>query len=195
MLSSITPLGERGRRQRWGVTATAFALGSGAAGAATGGGLGTLGAALGLSTSDPAARLGALAIVLGLAAGLDLARRVPGPRRQVDERWLDAFRGWVYGLGFGAQLGVGVATVITSAATLCALSAALLTGSAAAGAAIGGLYGLIRGAGPALTVGVRSPGALFALHRGLDRWREPVRRGVAGGLALLALVAAAGAVG
>ena len=59
--------------------------------------------------------------------------RVPGPRRQVNERWLDEYRGWVYGLGFGAQLGLGVTTIVTSAATYVALFAALLSGTPAAG--------------------------------------------------------------
>ena len=31
---------------------------------------------------------------------------VPSPGRQVNHRWLDEFRGWVYGLGYGAQLGL-----------------------------------------------------------------------------------------
>ena len=38
----------------------------------------------------------------------------------------DEFRGWVYGLGYGAQLGLGVSTVVSSAATYVALLAALL---------------------------------------------------------------------
>ena len=134
-----------------------------------------------------------LAALLLIGALLDGLRRVPGPRRQVDERWLDGFRGWVYGLGFGAQMGVGYATVITSAATLCALAAALLSGAAGAGAAIMGLYGLVRGVTPALTAGIRSPAQLFALHARLERWRAPVRRGVVAGLLVLAALAGIGA--
>src|SRR5437588_7271839 len=118
MLASITPLGERGRGQRWLVTFTAYGLGATAAGALLGTGLGAAGEALGIAGGSDSARLAVLAALLGLGATLDLARRVPGPRRQVDERWLDEFRGWVYGLGFGAQMGFGIVTVITSAATL-----------------------------------------------------------------------------
>ena len=44
---------------------------------------------------------------------VDLSNRtVPGPRRQVDERWLDRYRGWVYGVGYGSQLGLGIVTVV-----------------------------------------------------------------------------------
>jgi hypothetical protein len=31
----------------------------------------------------------------------------PSWQRQVDERWLTTYRGWVYGAGFGFQLGAG----------------------------------------------------------------------------------------
>jgi hypothetical protein len=193
MLASITPLGERGRGQRWPVTVGSYALGAATAGALAGIVLGAAGGWLGLGGRQTAARLLGLAGLLALGAALDGLHRVPGPRRQVDERWLDAFRGWVYGLGFGAQMGVGYATVITSAATFCAGGAALLSGSAAAGGAILGLYGLVRGVTPALTVGVDTPAQLFALHAWLERWRVPVRWGAVGGLLVLAAVAAVGA--
>jgi len=193
MLASITPLGERGRGQRWPITVVAFALGATAAGVALGAVLGALGTWLDLTGWAQATRLAVLAGVLAAGTLLDATRRVPGPRRQVDGRWLDEFRGWVYGIDFGAQLGAGLVTVITSAATWCAVTAALLSGSAAVGAAITGLYGLIRGVTPAATARVRNPGALFALHGRLDRWRAPVHGGVTAGLGLLALAAAVGA--
>jgi hypothetical protein len=195
MLASITPLGERGRGQRWAVTVGAFVLGAIAAGAGLGAALGAVGGVVGLDDAGIPGRLAVLAGLLGLAAGLDAARRVPGPRRQVDERWLDSFRGWVYGFGFGAQLGAGFITVVTSAATFAAFAAAALSGSALAGLVIGAVFGLIRGVTPATTAQVQTPAQLFALHAALDRWREPVRRGVTGGLAVLALAAVIGAVG
>ena len=77
------------------------------------------------------ARLVVLAGALLGAIALDLRPgAAPGPRRQVNERWLDQYRGWVYGLGYGAQLGVGVSTVVTSAATYVALLAAFLAAGA-----------------------------------------------------------------
>src|SRR3712207_4960816 len=113
MLASIHPLGERGRGQRWGVTVAAYL-----AGTVTGAVL--LGAALGLVGSwlpglPPAA--GLLVLVAALAAlgvALDLrlaGASVPTIHRQVDEQWLEQYRGWVYGVSFGFQLGLGVVTV------------------------------------------------------------------------------------
>src|SRR5690242_20034923 len=114
MLASITPLGERGRHGHWTITVTAFLIGALAAATALGALLGLAG--LVLVSGVPAwMRLAVLAAALLVAAVIDGvalttagggARRfaVPGPRRQVDERWLDRYRGWVYGLGYGAQL-------------------------------------------------------------------------------------------
>ena len=182
MLASITPLGERGRHGHWTVTVLAFLGGSVAAGAAVGAALGAVGGLLlsGLGedlrlVALAAALLGAIALVLGPGG-------VPGPRRQVDERWLDRYRGWVYGLGYGAQLGVGVGAVVTSAATYAALLAAVLTAGAARGAVIVGGYGALRGLTPMLAAGVQTPEPLLALHVGLARAREGVTRV---GLALL----------
>src|SRR5690242_14139999 len=104
---SITPLGERGRGMRWGVTATACAIGAVIGGALTGAVAGLAGDALlgGLDSTQALAVL-AGACLLGLAADLRLfGTRLPTVRRQVDERWLRKYRGWVYGVGFGFQLG------------------------------------------------------------------------------------------
>jgi hypothetical protein len=188
MLASITPLGERGRGSTWAVTVTAFALG-----ATVGGGLiGALAGALGGVVMPGAAgvhvRLDLLAVALGVAAGLDARADVaPGPRRQVNERWLDEYRGWVYGLGFGTQLGFGVSTVITSAATYAALLAAGLSGSVAQGALIGALFGLVRGLTPLAAARVRTPRQLLGLHHAMTRWQAPSRW-----VAVTALAVAAG---
>src|SRR5579875_2758809 len=100
MLASITPLGERGRGSTWGITVSAFALGAGLGGMAAGAGAGALGA-VALLGGGAHVRLTVLAGALFAAGLLDArAATAPGPRRQVNERWLDEFRGWVYGLGF-----------------------------------------------------------------------------------------------
>src|SRR5687767_4471958 len=114
MLGSISPVGEASRGQRWWLTATAYTVASLLAGAAMGLLLGLLGAAL-FSAVDAstAMRLGVLALVLVAGALLDsgvLGWRLPSWRRQVDERWLTTYRGWIYGAGFGFQLGTGVVT-------------------------------------------------------------------------------------
>jgi len=48
MLGSITPLGERGRGSRWGVTVSAYLMGSAVGGAALGAMLGWIGSPLDL---------------------------------------------------------------------------------------------------------------------------------------------------
>jgi hypothetical protein len=181
MLASITPLGERGRHGHWTITVTAFLVGALATAAALGAGLGLAG--LVLVSGVPAwIRLTVLAGALLVAAGIDAAslaptgtdgrpRAVPGPRRQVDERWLDRYRGWVYGVGYGAQLGAGLATVVSSAATYVALLGAFLTADPLQGALVLGVYGAIRGLTPLAAVGVRTPDQLLAFHAGLQRAR------------------------
>lgn len=182
MLASITPLGERGRHGHWTITVLAFGLGGSAAGALAGGLLGAAGGlVLGAAPEDP--RLIVLAGALLGAIALDLRPgAAPGPRRQVNERWLDQYRGWVYGLGYGTQLGVGISTVVTSAATYVALLAAFLTAGAGPGALIMGGYGAIRGLTPLLAARVHTGEQLLALHARLAGARGATTRA---GLALL----------
>lgn len=195
MLTSITPLGERGRHSHWSVTVTAFAIGSVVASVA----LGALGGAVGRlvlpSTTGNHLKLAILAAALVLAAAADAAREpAPGPRRQVNERWLDSYRGWVYGAGFGAQLGIGVTTVVYSAATYVILVAAFVSRDVAAGAAIVGCFGLIRGLTPLASARVSDTSALVAFQRRFVRARLVARRAGPPLLALLAAGAVAGAV-
>jgi MFS family permease len=191
MLASITPLGERGRRSRWGITVSAFLIGATAAGALLGAAAGALGSAASIGSLGWRARLMVLAVSLIAAVALDLLRAVPGPRRQVNERWLDEFRGWVYGAGFGAQLGLGVTTVVSSAATYVAILAAFLTGDLVRGALVLGCFGLVRGSTPLAAAHVRRPDQLIVMHSRLDRWRAPVAR--AAPAMLIGLIALAGA--
>jgi hypothetical protein len=192
MLASITPLGERGRQSRWGVTVTAFALGATAAGAAAGAVLGAIGAVA--VPAGGAVRWGLLLAALAAAIAIDAAPRpVPGPRRQVNRGWLDRYRGWVYGLGYGAQLGLAVTTVVNSAATYAALLAALLTRSAPGGALVIGCYGAVRGLTLLAAARVRNPGQLVAIHAALERRRGFVRCAAIGGLGAAAGTALVGA--
>ena len=136
MLGSITPLGERGRNRRWGITVTTYVIGSVLGGVAIAGALGGLGAAIGLGGLSVAVRLGLLAaaVLVGLAFDLRLGGlRLPTVHRQVNEDWMVRYRSWVYGLGFGVQLGLGVVTIVTTSAIYAMLLAAALSGSAAAG--------------------------------------------------------------
>jgi hypothetical protein len=189
MLASITPLGERGRHATWGVTVTAFLLGSVLAGLLVGAALGAAGSVALPPGLGQSARLIVLAVALAVAVAIDASPiRVPGPARQVNERWLDEYRGWVYGLGYGAQLGLGVTTVVSSAATYVALIAAFLTASPAWGAVVLGCFGAVRGLTPIAAASVRTPEGLIAVHRALARLRAPVRWG--GVVALAAVLGA-----
>jgi hypothetical protein len=188
MLASITPLGERGRNATWAITVTAFTVGATVAGAALGGLLGAFGALVLPSGVGTQARLVALAAAVALAIALDaIPRPVPGPRRQVNERWLDEYRGWVYGVGYGAQLGLGVTTVVSSAGTYVAMAAAFLAERPAAGALIVGCFGAIRGLTLLASAAVRTPPQLLAMHSAMGQWQWRARWG---GVAVLAAMLA-----
>lgn len=201
MLTSITPLGERGRGNRWGHTAAWLVVGHVVGGALLGGSAAALAAgaaALGVAGVSGAAShdvvvatvaaVAAAAIVFDLAGG-----RVPG-RRQVDERWLTTYRGWVYGLGFGVQLGFGLVTVVNTALVVALLVAVVLV-APVAGVGLGALYGTVRGLAAVGSGRVRSVGDLHRLHRLLDRHEVLVQRFTLGGVALVSIAAVVAASG
>jgi hypothetical protein len=176
MLGSITPLGERGRGSRWGITVSAYIIGSAAGGAALGSALGWAGSPLDLPADLRFAILG-VAIAAAIAFDLHLGGlRLPSTHRQVDETWRASYRGWVWGLTFGAQLAVGVITVVTTAMVYVTWLAALLTGSAAAGALVGLAFGLARGLPIVSVARVRTSGQLLGVDRTLQRLAAPARR-------------------
>lgn len=188
MLSSIHPLGERGRHNRWGLTVAAHVIGSWAGGVAAF----TLAAVVGLVLPDDAVWAAAAVALAGAVLELR-GRRIPGPRRQVNEDWLHRYRGWVYGAGFGFQLGAGLMTIVTTAAVYVALALTALAHDVAAGVVVGSVYGIVRSL-PLLAAGrVRDGAQLVALHRRLRSWARPVQLGTNTGLVLLALALTAGA--
>ena len=177
MLASITPLGERSRGFSWGVTASAFAVGAVGAGALAGAAAGALGSLAPDGTWRDIAALALLALALVVDAS-PLRRRLPTTRRQVNEDWLTRYRGWVYGIGFGAQLGAGLATIVTSAAVYAAALGALLCGTVAAGAAVGATFGVIRALSLLPARVATDPAGLVRLHDRLGRAEAPARRAV-----------------
>ncbi len=193
MLSSITPLGERGRGNRWGTTVAWFVAGSALGGAVLGAVLGLAGEGLAHLLSD-GGRLVVLVVLAAAAAAIDTARRpgwLPGWRRQVDERWMDQYRPWVYGFGWGAQLGAGVLTIATSASTYLVLAVAVLIGSLPAGVALAATFGLVRGL--TLLTGRRltSPAALRSFHQRMQQHRRLAASAVVAADVAVALTAAA----
>ena len=189
MLASITPLGEQGRRRRWGRTVTAFVIASTLGGALSGLIAGALGWLL-LRDVSWDGRVSFVAALLLVGLVLDLIGKVPGPRRQVDESWLDRYRGWVYGAGFGFQLGAGVVTIVTNSAVYVVLGAAMATASPVAGLAVGAAAGLLRGATILAGARLRTPDQLVRFHARMAAWREPARRT---GLVLQGVLAVAAA--
>jgi hypothetical protein len=170
MLSSITPFGERTRGHRYPVTAAWFVVGATLGGAM----LGAIAAGLAWFVSavhlnaHPGWLAGAVALIAGAAAAIDaglFGDVIPIWRRQVNDAWLSRYRSWVYGAGFGWQLGVGLATYIMTAAVFAVPLLAAATGNPAAAVSICIIYGFVRGTAVLATTKVESPARLRALHR------------------------------
>jgi hypothetical protein len=172
MLASITPLGERSRGFSWWLTASAFMIGAVAAGTLAGAAAGAAGSLPPGGTWRSGAALGVLLVALGFDA-TPLGRRLPSTRRQVNEDWMARYRGWVYGGAFGTQLGVGLATVVTSAAIYAAALGALLCGTVGAGAVVGAAFGLTRALTLLPAATARDASGLVRLHGQLARLRSP----------------------
>jgi hypothetical protein len=179
MLSTVTPLAEAARGNRYRTTATWFWIGAVVGGATLGLGAAALAALVStvdLSTSTALAA-GALAAVLALGIDLGvLGRPIPHHRRQVNEDWLPKYRSWVYGSGFGWQIGTGLATYIMTAAVYLVIALAALTGSPLTAFGLCVLFGALRGSAVLLGAGLTSDAALRSFHRRFDALREPVRR-------------------
>ncbi|HEY7720529.1 MAG TPA: hypothetical protein VIB11_01720 [Pedococcus sp.] len=196
MLSSISPLGERARASRWWVTTTAYLIGSLAGGLALGGLAGVLGSLVPEGWRGSPLSLGVLAALLAVGLVLDIrsgGHALPSWRRQVDEQWLTRYRGWVYGVGFGAQLGFGVVTIVTSSTTYAAVLLAVLGGSPAAGLLIGGVFGVVRAVPSLLLARVHDREQLHKVFKRVENWANPAdvlaKVAVAAGAAALTVAA------
>lgn len=169
MLASIHPLGERARGNRWWLTATAYMVGSLAGGALLGAVMGYLGQLVGMVAAASPSVVGFFVVAvcaMGLLLDLPLGvARLPTLRRQVDENWLGRYRGWVYGMGFGFQLGVGLVTTVTTATVYVAFAIAALSQSALAGLVIGTTFGLARAVPVVLVRRVTEAQSLHGFHR------------------------------
>jgi sulfite exporter TauE/SafE len=184
MLSSIHPLGERGRSNRWGVTAVAYIVGSLIGGTSVGALVALPGWLAGWS-----APLGVGVAVIVVAIVVDVAGiTVPGSHRQVNERWLDTYRGAVYGFGYGWQLGAAVVTIMPTWLIPATLAVAALSGSLWTGLVVGVSFGLVRGASVLSVARVNDIEQLRAFHRSLHRYRSRVRFGA---LSVVTMAAAA----
>ena len=183
MLSQITPVAEAGRGHRFTRTAAWFIVG------AILGGL-SLGAATALGAkvfavlgAGSRAEIASISGCAFAAAAVDAHLFGFGPpflRRQVNEAWLSDYRSWVYGGGFGWQIGAGVTTYVMTAAVPLMIVVGVLSGNPTTALAIGVTFGLARGLAVLPGARLRTSTALIAFHRRFDAWSGPVRDSVIG---------------
>ena len=186
MLYSNNPHGYRARQHRLLVTVGWYLLGSVMGGVAIGSVSGLIGSTLPSGTW----RAFAVIAVCVVGAGLDVVgRQPPSIHRQVDENWLAKYRGWVYGWGFGFQLGLGVVTIVTTASVYTTIALAMLSGSVVFGAVIGGIFGLARAAAIFLVASAGDPSALRRALRQLQDGLPAARLLVVGAQTAAALSA------
>jgi hypothetical protein len=181
MLSQLTPVGEASRGHRYRTTATWFVAGALVGGAMLGGVMAALAAAVSALGATSATLLGVAAALAVLAAAVDsgvLGIAPPFFKRQVNEYWLARYRAWVYGSGFGWQVGAGITTYIMTAAVFLTIALGVLTAGPWAAFVVAIAFGLIRGLAVLLTARLRTTAEVFALHRRFDALGEPVRRAV-----------------
>jgi hypothetical protein len=168
MLSTITPIGERARGARFATSAAWFVLGGVAGGATLGGVLALVAVGVG-AVHLSGATIGVIACVAALVAAASDSRiagvQIPFHRRQVNEVWLDRFRPWVYGAGFGWQIGSGVATYIMTSALYVIAVLAVMTGNPWAALGVGVLFGTVRGLAVLLGREITTPDRLASFHR------------------------------
>jgi hypothetical protein len=194
MLATVTPLAEQGRGHRYRTTAAWFVAGGVVGGAS----LGLCMAALAVgvrAAAIPTTTVAAIACAGSVLAAASDARlggfHLPLHHRQVNERWLDQFRPWVYGAGFGWQIGTGLVTYIKTAALYLMILLAALTAGPMTALTIGVLFGLVRGLAVFLGRNITSSASLAAFHRRFTDF-GPVMLGIVVACELVAAVAFAG---
>jgi hypothetical protein len=168
MLSSLNPVSEPARGNRFWLTAVWYVGGAVVGGAFLG--IGCALAAAGYARVDaPPTLTWSLVLAGALVAVVSdsgvLGRSLPDHPRQVDERWLVKYRRWIYAGGYGVQIGTGFATYIMTAAVYLVAMLAVLSGSPAAAFAICLVFGAVRGLTILVSAAARTPDRLRSAHR------------------------------
>ena len=179
MLSTITPIAEAGRGHNFRVTSIWFVIGSIGGGLTLGGlmaGLAIWAANSGLSPAAASSVIVMAALVTAASDARVAGLRLPRHDRQVNERWLDRYRSWVYGIGFGWQIGTGLGTYIMTAGVYLLILMGALSGRPLFALALGAVFGLIRGLAVYLNVGSDSIERLLAFHADFESHRDAIRR-------------------
>lgn len=212
MLSSITPMTEAGRGNTFRGTAAWFLVGGLVGGLSIGALAAGAAALVGLVDLSATTLVGIGALAAMVTAAIDLGVtgiELPIFKRQVNDAWLRRYRSWVYGSGFGWQIGFGVATYIMTAGVFLVIALAVLTTSPLHALAIGATFGVVRGSAVYVGRSATTPAALGRIHERLDAAAPTSRRLAAGvqvaaaavlaavawhpAVAVIVLVAAAGA--
>ena len=118
-------------------------------------------------------------MLAAVAAASDLrvfGFQIPYHCRQVNELWLNRYRPWVYGAGFGWQVGVGIATFIMTAGVFLMIALAVLTTSPLAALGIGMVFGIVRGLAVVPARRITTPEALRDFHQRFDALGPVTRR-------------------
>ncbi|WP_426572870.1 hypothetical protein [Aquihabitans sp. McL0605] len=194
MLSSITPMTEAGRGNRFSVTARWFLAGGIVGGLCLGAVAAGAASLLALADLSTTVRWGIGAAAAIVTAGIDLGAfgiELPIFKRQVNDAWLRTYRSRVYGAGFGWQIGFGVATYIMTAGVFLTIALAILGASPLVAVAIGATFGLVRGSAVYIGRNATSPAALNRVHERLDAL-APASRRLALTVQLLAAVVLSG---
>jgi MFS family permease len=189
MLSTITPMAEAGRGHRFRTTAAWFLIGSVIGGATLGALMALMGVGIGalqVSSSSVLWIVGVAALVAAASDGRVAGFHLPGHDRQVNERWLDRYRYWVYGAGFGWQIGVGLATYIMTAGLYLLIFMGAAADDPLIAIGLGTLFGLVRGLAVYLAADLTTREKLLRFHARFEALREPVRRAM---IVIQALVA------
>lgn len=197
MLSAVNPLAEAARGHRFAATAAWYVVGAAAGGAALGGVCAAVAVGYGrLSISVSATAMAAMgAALIALAADTGVAGlRLPTIPRQVDSRWLTAYRRWVYASGFGVQIGAGVATYVMTSAVYLTAVLAVLTASPTEAFLVGLSFGTVRGLTIVIAARARTGAQLRTLMARVDRL-APLSLKVARACELAVAVAAGWIVG
>ena len=180
MLSTITPVTERGRNRSYWATVPWYLIGALAGGLTLGGVAALIAIPVGMADLAPEVTLAIAGLFTAVSVFSDLGVggfQLPRHGRQVDRFWLDNYRAWVYGTGFGWQIGVGLATYIVTTAVYVTVLIAILSGSPSQALLLGLLFGAVRGLAILLGVGATSIENLHSLHRRLTTF-EPASRSV-----------------
>jgi hypothetical protein len=193
MLSTLNPVSERARGHRFWATACWYVAGAVVGGALLGLGCAALAVGVG-GVAAPSPVGWSLALAGSLVAVLSDARiggwSLPLHPRQVDERWVDRYRRWLYASGYGVQIGTGFATYVMTAGVYLVALLAALTGSPAQAFAGGVAFGLVRGVSIVVAAGARTPASLRLVIRRVDSWAGASALVAAGACAVVGVVAA-----